>query len=217
MATLTAQWALDCVALAPTAPAEMVAETGAALLARWCEPARKYHTTNHLQEVLGALAELVLAGELPVAEEPLARAAAWGHDAVYDVAEPAGNEAASATLMAELLTQLSVPKATVTEVSRLIRASERHDLPSGDDKAGATFHDADLWILSAPRPRFEEYCRQVREEYHGIPEDRYAAARAAILHRLADRPRLYATTHAQDRWAPAAAANLRRELARLGG
>ena len=66
-------------------------------------------------------------------------------------------------------------------------------------KVGGKFHDADLWILGAPPDRFDQYCRQVRDEYAWVPDADYAAGRAAVLMPFAASDRLYLTPSAS-RW-----------------
>ena len=58
--------------------------------------------------------------------------------------------------------------------------TDGHNAPA-EDALTAAFHDADLWILSAPQERFDAYCAQVREEYAFVPQDAYRAGRTAVL------------------------------------
>lgn len=216
MPALISWWSADCAALAPAAAPDAVYAAGADLLQRWREPQRRYHTTRHLVEMFWALEELGEAGELDGRHERTARIAAWGHDAVYSVSAPQGNEAASAEVIGRALAELGFDAATRADVARLVRASERHELPAPCERLDAAFHDADLWILAAEIDRFEEYCAQIRAEYAHVPDAVYASARRAILEPFLTRDRLYATAHAHTHWTPLARANLARELDRLG-
>lgn len=214
MPALITWWRRDLAAVAPKAADGPVHDVGADLLRRWGEPQRRYHTTQHLVEVFWALEEVEEAGELTARDGSLGRVAAWFHDAVYVVPDAAGNESASAALAASALRLLHVDPVDAAEVDRLVRASERHELPSPGG-VDAAFHDADLWILAAPRERFDEYCAQVREEYAAVPADAFAAGRASVLRPFLTRTRLYATAYGHERWTEPARANLARELARL--
>lgn len=216
MPALIAWWTGDLATLAPAADPAQVYAIGADLLARWREPQRHYHSTRHLVEMFWALEELGEAGVVDAGQELLGRVAAWGHDAVYSVTTPQGNEVASAQVMEGVLAQLGVDDRSIEVVDRLIRASERHELPGPDDALDEGFHDADLWILGADTDRFDEYCAQVRAEYAHVPDAAYASARRAVLEPFLTRPQLYATSHAQTVWAPRARVNLAREIARLG-
>jgi predicted metal-dependent HD superfamily phosphohydrolase len=176
------------------------------LLASYADPARGYHDTLHLTEVLDRLDELARAG-VPV-DPTVAGLAAWFHDAVYDGERDA--EERSAVWAEEVLS--GTPYAA--EVARLVRLTETHD-PAEDDPAGQALCDADLAILASPRERYDAYVTGVRREYAHISDADFAVGRAAVLHDLADRERLFHTAYARDSWEPAARANLRRELAGL--
>jgi predicted metal-dependent HD superfamily phosphohydrolase len=216
MSALITSWSMDVCAVAPQAPHEdVVARAGADLLARWSEPARRYHTTTHLVEMFGALEELEDAGELDDRECSIARLAAWFHDAIHDPAVRSGsNEADSAALARDILPLLAVGHDDVETIDRLIRLTVRHDTDTAE-RLDAAFHDADLWILSAPQERFDSYCNQVREEYAHVPDAAYRQSRAAILGPLFHRDTIYRTSRALDGWEMPARINLSRELARL--
>lgn len=215
MAALITWWTRDIAELGPDAEPAAVAATGADLLSRWTEPQRFYHSTRHLVELFWSLEELEDAGQLSASEGTTGRVAAWLHDAVYDPrARHGANEAASARLAATLLGRVAVPTEVVASVEAIVRMTDGHD---GDDGAPLTraFHDCDLWILSAPEARFDEYCVQVREEYAHVPEDTYRTARSEILAGFARRDGLYLTAYGRREWDEPARANLRRELDRL--
>lgn len=222
--------------LAPRAAPREVDSVGTELLDRWSEPQRGYHTRQHLREVLAALTRLAASApvpgpgatgrgahpapgdatgsELPGQEWPaIARAAAWFHDVVYDPREPSGNELASAAVAADRLARLGADPRITRAIADLVAATADHTrMP--DSPAAQALHDADLWILSASEDRFEEYCRQVRQEYAHVPQAAFVTGRRAILAALADTPRIYRTTAAAP-WEAAARANLTRELDRL--
>lgn len=173
---------------------------------RWAEPHRRHHDREHLSDVLGALDRLERAGE-PFDVE-VVRTAAWFHDAVYDPHRD-DNEERSAELAADLL---GSPEAT--RVARLVRVTREHLVEPGDDDAAALC-DADLSVLGAGGDRYRRYAADVRREYAHVPEDAFRAARAAILERFVQRPRLFATPSGRDWWDHAARENLRAEIARL--
>lgn len=66
------------LALAGTTPQS--AHAGARLIARWSEPHRRYHTLEHLAQVLDGVDEFGGHAE----DLAAVRFAAWFHDAVYD-------------------------------------------------------------------------------------------------------------------------------------
>ncbi len=193
---------------ASTTSAHALAER---LVGRWTQAHRGYHDARHLHELLGALA--ILADPTRRVDLALARLAGWFHDAVYEPGRP-DNEAASAMLADAELSALGVSAGHRAAIQDLILHTAEHALPEADSPA-AWLHDADLWILSAPVARFDEYCAQVRVEYAVVPPARYARERSRILGALRDRPRLYAQDHAHREWEGPARSNLTRELERL--
>jgi predicted metal-dependent HD superfamily phosphohydrolase len=179
-----------------------------ALLAEYADPGRGYHDTLHLTEVLDRLDELTTAGM--VIDPTVAALAAWFHDAVYDGERDA--EERSAVWAEEALA--GTPYAA--EVARLVRLTETHD-PVPDDHAGQALCDADLAILASGEERYDAYVAGVRREYAHLPDADFTSGRAAVLHDLAGRERLFHTAYGREHWEPAARANLERELAGLAG
>lgn len=220
---LVTSWQADIAVLAPDAgPARWSAEADL-LLAGWSEPHRDYHTLEHLAELFAALAELEQAGEIDAGAARVARVAGWYHDLAYDPrAEPGSNEHRSATLARDHLHRLGVDTDVVDLVEAVVMMTADHQAERDIAAAGArraavmdAFHDADLWILAAPPGRFDDYCAQVRREYAHLPDESYAAGRAAVLQRLAGGGPVYLTPHAHQHWQDRALSNVARELARL--
>jgi predicted metal-dependent HD superfamily phosphohydrolase len=171
----------------------------------YADPARGYHDTRHLREVLERLDELGPAG-------PAVVLAAWFHDAVYDGLP--GDEERSAQWAERVLPGAGVGSTTVTEVARLVRLTEQHRPTEGDD-AGELLSDADLGILAADPERYADYVATVRREYSQVPDEQFAAGRAAILRDLLAKPTLFHTTYARTHWEQRARANVARELTQL--
>ena len=85
---------------------------GAELVARWAEPHRRYHTTDHLRMVLDAITPLA-----ELAADPTAvRLAAWFHDAVYD-GHPGRDEELSAQLAQATLPRCGLGRAMTAETA----------------------------------------------------------------------------------------------------
>ena len=170
------------------------------LEARYSEPHRHYHTLAHIEHML----EL-----LPHADETTV-AAVWFHDAIYDGPR---NEERSAELAAHALRELGFEQIALVE--RMILATKRHEPGDLPDHALA-FLDADLAILGSERERYDEYVRQVRQEYAYVPDAQFREARNAILRTFLERPRLFFTGQFFDRFEVKARANLQRELSTNG-
>lgn len=214
------RWLADAALLAPTAGRDLWLAEGSLLLRGWSEPRRRYHTTEHLTEVLAALDEIEAAEALDPDEGLLARTIGWYHDLAYDPrAAPGSNEHRSATLARDHLHRLGVEDPVVEAVEVGVLMTLDHEAAcSAEDRHRAALdavHDADLWILSAPEPRYARYREQVREEYAHVPEEAFRAGRLAVMAPFAERERLYRTEHAHTRWTAAARANLSREIEQL--
>ncbi|MFE9725446.1 hypothetical protein ACFYQ5_18055 [Streptomyces sp. NPDC005794] len=177
-----------------------------ALLVRWAEPQRRYHTTAHLTQVLDRVD--TLAGH--ASDPDLVRLAVWFHDAVYRP-DRSENEERSAALAERALPEAGVPDAATTEVARLVRLTVTHD-PADGDTNGEVLCDADLAILAAAPKEYAAYAAQVREEYGFVPDDAFRAGRSAVLRQLLELPRLFRTPHGSAEWEPRARQNLTTEL-----
>ncbi|MER5836528.1 hypothetical protein ABT116_38385 [Streptomyces sp. NPDC002130] len=180
-----------------------------ALLTRWQEPQRRYHTVEHLTAVLDRVDELQRYARDP----DVVRLAAWFHDAVY-LPDRSENEERSARLAERALAEAGLPDAKTAEVARLVRLTVTHD-PADDDPDGQVLCDADLAILASPPSAYAAYTTAVRQEYHFVPSDAFRAGRAAILRQLLDLPRLFRTPHGTAEWEATARYNLAAELEML--
>ncbi|MFE5854827.1 hypothetical protein ACFQ61_16670 [Streptomyces sp. NPDC056500] len=180
-----------------------------ALLARWDEPQRRYHTTAHLAAVLDHIDALA-----PHATDAdLVRLAAWFHDAIY-LPDRSENEERSARLAERALREAGLPDSATAEVARLVRLTVTH-APEPTDTNGAVLCDADLAILAAPPTAYAAYAAAVREEYGFVPDDAFRAGRAAVLRQLLALPALFHTPRAVREWEEAARTNLAAEIGRL--
>jgi predicted metal-dependent HD superfamily phosphohydrolase len=175
----------------------------------WTEPHRHYHGVDHLRDCLFQLDD----APAGAADRDLAEIALWFHDAVY-LPGSSDNESRSAAWAARALLEAGVSPARADEVARLIRLTD-HTRPV-DDPTGALVCDVDLSILGRPASEFAEYERRIRAEYGSVPDQLYRQGRAAVLHRLLARDRLYRTAHFSDRYEVVARRNLARSLETLG-
>lgn len=181
----------------------------AQLLAAWADPARGYHDTLHLTEVLIRLDELAAHGT--TYDRRVVELAAWFHDGVYDGLP--GAEERSAQWAERALAPL-LPPAETAEVARLVRLTETHR-PADADRNGGALSDADLAILAAPSERYASYVAAVRHEYADVPDEAFAAGRATVLRDLLAKERLFATAYAHQHWEAPARTNVAEELTRL--
>ena len=213
---LFSSWSRACAEAGATASADRVRQVGEALLARWCDPARRFHDLRHLADVLNRVDELVEETHEPA----LVRLAAWYHGAIFDAETKAAyearggeNETASAVLAHEQLLELGVPERAAHRVAQLVTALLRH-APDPADFDCAVLCDADLGMLAAEPQRYKAYLADVRKEYEHIPDRDFVRARIAILSRLLDRRALFSSPLGAA-WEDAARQNVQGELARL--
>lgn len=220
---LSGRWAGDARSALPGADEHAVAAVGRDLLARWGEAHRCYHGPTHLAEVLAAVDILSRVTSLSRGARGVALLAAWFHDAVYEVEGDADNERRSAELARAALVRLGAGAGFVEAVVTAVLDTERHEADRHETDLGpggaarTVLHDADLWILGAPTPRFDEYCAQVRAEYSHVAPAAYAQRRSAVLRPFLVRGHVYLTEHARSQWEDPARENLARELTRLAG
>ena len=176
---------------------------------RYAEPHRAYHGLSHIEALLHLQNE-----HRDLIQDHMAfTLAIWFHDAIYDTAQ-ADNEARSALLAGEMLSQAGMAPALIDSVQRKVRATHRHEWTDGDADT-AVFLDLDLGILAAPPEAYDRYARQIAQEYAWVPEAAYRSGRAKVLQAFADRPLVYFTPTLRMLWEDQARANLARELAFL--
>lgn len=177
------RWRSAWQALGATPPDAAVLD---ALLARYAESHRSYHTVRHLDE---CFTRLEWAGRGPDRPGEVALALFY-HDAVYDP-HRSDNEARSAELAASVLAAHGIAPDVTDRVRALIMATRHESLPATPD--AALLVDVDLGILAAPAARFDEYERQVREEYAFVPDAVFRHERRGILRGLLARERLFSS------------------------
>lgn len=156
------------------------------LLNAYAEPHRKYHTLQHLSEGLELFNEVRYLALHPFEME----LGYWFHDAVYDV-HRGGNEEKSARWARQELEAAQVGPSVVQEVDGLVMATAHTALVTDPDQQ--LLVDIDLAILGADTARFDEYEKQIRQEYAFVPEALFVEKRREILQSFAQRERIYNT------------------------
>jgi predicted metal-dependent HD superfamily phosphohydrolase len=150
-----------------------------ALVSRYGEPARAYHTLQHIGEGIGHLKTVRTA-------PPEVAIAWWFHDAIYDPRRKDNEERSAAWAGAVL--DAGPLKA---KVENLILATK---LGAAAGEASARLIvDIDLAVLAAPEPRFSEAAAQIRLEYAFLAEDDYKALRLNVLRSFTGRAYIYTT------------------------
>nr|WP_297382202.1 N-methyl-D-aspartate receptor NMDAR2C subunit [uncultured Roseateles sp.] len=175
------------------------------LLAGYAEPQRHYHTQQHLEECLALLEQVRDLAEHPEEVEM----ALWFHDAIYDV-KGSGNEERSAEWAHRALVAAGAAPTAAERVRQLVLVTRHDGVPGNVDEQ--VLVDIDLAILGAERPRFDEYERQIRDEYAFVPGFLFRRKRRQILRTFLDRPVLYSTAMLRERLEARARENLRRAI-----
>jgi predicted metal-dependent HD superfamily phosphohydrolase len=180
-----------------------------ALLTRYAESHRRYHSVQHLEEGLSLFGEARAIAEQPASVEM----ALWFHDAIYDP-KASDNELRSADWARAELTRAGVSPEVVSGIAELILVTRHTALPQSCDEQ--LLVDVDLAILGATDARFAEYERQIREEYAHVPELVFRTKRREILQMFLDRATIYCTARLRAELETRARANLARSIAGLG-
>ena len=184
-----------------------------ALLIRYAEPHRYYHTATHIMMVIRHVHDAAaVSGGQPSAELV---AAALYHDAIYDPRAD-DNEHRSAVLAARDLGEVGWSAEQCTSVKALIVATAGHSAAADSVTAETEFLlDADLAILGAEPHSYQTYVNGVRAEYFFVDDDRWRTGRASVLRGFLDRPRIFATEYMHAEMEHRARANIEAELAAL--
>lgn len=178
------------------------------LAAAYAEPARAYHTAEHIRD---CLAQLDMSRELARRPDEV-EAAVWFHDAVY-VPGASDNEDRSARLAQTALQACAVQLEVSRRVAELVLATRHLTLAREPD--GQLLCDIDLSILGREPEIFDEFESRIRREYAWVPEPMYRVTRSEVLAGFLRRRSIYQTEYFRERYEQPARANLERALAGL--
>jgi predicted metal-dependent HD superfamily phosphohydrolase len=202
-----ARWAATWTALGVPAPDTRLYEQ---LVERYSDRSRHYHTLRHLSECIARLDEF----PDPVAHVHEIELALWFHDAVYDAHRSDNEEQSAAWAKTEAL-RLGVAADAVERIHALILATKHNAMPATTD--AQLIVDVDLTILGAPAERFDEYERQVGDEYTWVPGFLFRRKRREILESFLARPSIFSTAFFREKYEAAARHNLQRSITTLSG
>jgi predicted metal-dependent HD superfamily phosphohydrolase len=178
------------------------------LLRAWGSWGRYYHTVDHLQ---ACLAEFD--GARSLAQHPAeVQLALWFHDAVYRTYR-GGNELRSAEWAAQFLAEHGAGASVVSNVRQFVLATAH--APGALAGDAALVVDIDLAILGQPQPSYDQFERNVRNEYWWVPRRRFVMARSRILQSFLARPFIYHWPSFRERYEAAARVNLERAIRAL--
>jgi predicted metal-dependent HD superfamily phosphohydrolase len=186
------------------------------LQAHYTAPERYYHNLDHIQACLGVLKVFGPdpAKYMTPKEYRAIELAIWFHDVVYDPKSHT-NEADSVTLLSDCAKELNLKSPAIIEnACTAIMATRHKGVPEGIISEWVV--DADLSILGTPSADvFDEYERQVREEYAFVDDSLWIPGRTQVLHDFLSRKWIYSTPEFRTLYDAHARNNLKRSIARL--
>jgi predicted metal-dependent HD superfamily phosphohydrolase len=175
---------------------------------------RPYHNLKHLAEMIG---HLRAAPELPApAASPLFGMALIYHDYVYRPTR-GNNEAQSAEVCGQHLSEDGLPAEQLHRCRELIMATKTHQPSSGDDGAEAWLIDVDLAVLARPTAEYRQYLEGIRREFWMYPGFLYRPGRRKVLQYFLGMEYIFHTPYGRQHFEKGARENLVNELQQLGG
>jgi predicted metal-dependent HD superfamily phosphohydrolase len=178
------------------------------LLNAYAEPHRKYHTLEHVQEMLRVLGRLALNEP----KLPALQLAVWLHDVVYDP-KRSDNESASVDWFTQRL-GMALQADVVSLVSEIILAT-RHQADFVPNTLEAIMLDSDLAILGSAEVRYLRYADAIRQEFSHVSDVDFAAGRSNFLQGMLARERIYHREMMSAEGEEIARANMQAERDRL--
>lgn len=168
---------------------------------------RKYHNIAHIADMLGEFDTIKSDLDNPDSVE----AAIWYHDIIYDTQEH-DNEEQSARLMKKSLSIIASEE-FIEGTKKLILSTKHKEKPL--EKDAMYLVDLDLSILGKPEREFDEYERNIRDEYFWVDEDDFRVGRKRLLQSFLDRESIYSTDTFKKRFEDQARANISRSIKKL--
>jgi predicted metal-dependent HD superfamily phosphohydrolase len=190
---------------APLAQAVLVELTAAYL-----EPARQYHTLEHIAALLRQLEQ----HKTGVIDQDALTLAILFHDIVYDPRRQ-DNEAQSAAVARQRLSALGFAAATVEKVAAYIEATQHGREAEIVEPDLALLLDLDLSTLASAPDVYRLYASAIRREYSHVPDALYRSGRRHVLDGFLARQRIYRTERLHALWEARARANMSEEIAAL--
>lgn len=179
------------------------------IAARYSEPARVYHTLEHLTQLFSQFDKI----KDDLAQPDIVALAVYYHDIIYDP-KRSDNELKSAEYAQEKLS-VYISSEQCERICALILMTANHKVIGTQNSLDAAYLlDIDLSILGAPWTDYERYAQAVRKEYAHVPKTAYRIGRTAVLEGLLTHPKLYLTEHYRQLESQARE-NIKREITSL--
>lgn len=164
---------------------------------------RFYHNLIHVEDCLEQLQSCSLRASIAI------EMAIWFHDVIYD-GHRSDNETASAEWAADWLARVGENNEVCKRVARLIEITDHKTAPGNEEEQYLV--DIDLSILGRERSVYLEYAKDIRQEYHFVPEEEFRKGRVDLLKRFLGRARIYRTEEFANRYEERARSNMEAEI-----
>lgn len=178
------------------------------IFTKYSEPKRHYHTIGHLEAMIADLSEV----KAKISDWDTTLFALFYHDIIYK-ASGSTNEADSAKLAMQKLSEIGYPAERITKCASMILATKQHDLSEDNDTNYLI--DADLAILGSSQYDYQKYTEQIREEYSVYPDFMYNSGRKKALLHFLKMKAIYKTGHFFKKYEKQARSNITAELEEL--
>ncbi len=198
--------------VAPSLPADRAMEVAGHMIDSYYEPWRKYHTINHLGQMLGLTLEYKDELKNP-------RRVIWGtigHDRIYipqlySPSMPKGlNEKLSAESTYHDLASF-LPNRECQQIRGDILSSATHKLGGGNSDR-AFFLDWDMSILGSDKVIFDDYDSNIEEEFSHVDTLLFKLARLSFFVSNLSLKRIFITDVAHELLDDAARENMERKV-----
>ena len=166
---------------------------------------RHYHTLYHLENLLAQLSDV----KNEIRNWDAVLFALFYHDIVYNVLKK-DNEEKSAAFAAKRMVDYNVPGYIIDDCCAMILSTKSHALSDNSDIN--FFTDADLSILGAEWTAYENYYKQVRNEYNIYPDFLYNSGRKKVIQHFLSMQQIFKTTFFFEKFEEKARHNLEKEL-----
>ena len=178
------------------------------LLNAYSEPHRFYHTASHINATLIHLDKVKVHIENP----SLLELALWFHDAIYRPFS-SNNELDSANWCSRFLKDNGVKQETIDHVHQLIMVTMHPSITQSNDEMFMV--DIDLSILGSPANIYDDFERNIREEYKKVPYFIYKRKRKALLKSFLNQKQIFQNTFFHEEFEIQARENLDRAIQSL--
>lgn len=178
------------------------------IFTKYSEPKRHYHTIAHLEAMVTNLNDV----KENIEDWDTTLFAVFYHDIIFK-ASSSTNEADSAKLAMQKLSEIGYPAEKIAKCANMIVATKSHEC-AGDNDTNCLI-DADLAILGSNQYDYQKYTEQVREEYSIYPDFLYNNGRKKALQHFLQMEAIFKTEPFSKKYEKQARINIVNELEAL--